>query len=245
MMPELVAHRGQMASYPENTLASIEAALACGARFIEFDVQCTKDKDLVVFHDVELGRVTGVKGNLFETTTGDLMQLRVTEPNRFPQGIFNEPVPMLSSVVSLLRRYPEVSAFVEIKEETIERLGVTAVVEQLSAELAPIHRQAIIISFHLETIAHIQQQGRHKTGWVLHNYDDRHRQQAQNLAPDYLIVNHTKLPDDQPLWPGDWQWMTYDIQDPELCIKYMNDVELIETGDICSMLKHPLFARGA
>ena len=65
-IPHLVAHRGLMESYPENTLISLESALLCGANYIEFDVQCTADGELIVFHDTELLRTTGIQGNLFE-----------------------------------------------------------------------------------------------------------------------------------------------------------------------------------
>ncbi|MDQ1363614.1 MAG: glycerophosphoryl diester phosphodiesterase, partial [Pseudomonadota bacterium] len=63
-IPNLVAHRGYMERYPENTLVGLEAALQCGAGYIEFDVQCAADGTLVVIHDTELTRTCGVNGNI-------------------------------------------------------------------------------------------------------------------------------------------------------------------------------------
>ena len=47
---------------PENTLVSFEQALEDGAEAIEMDVQLSSDDHLVIFHDDDLKRVTGVPG---------------------------------------------------------------------------------------------------------------------------------------------------------------------------------------
>ena len=244
-VPFLVAHRGQMATYPENTLAGLEAALQCGAVYVEFDVQSTADGVFVMFHDEELKRVTGVEGKLFETTYQALKELCICESERFPNASFSEPVSTLAEVVRLLQRYPKATAFVEIKEETIDEFGVEKVIDQLLEEIAVIRRQCVVISFHQEALKYVQSKGGFRVGWVLHKYDEQHHKQAQGLNPDYLIVNHTKLAEDQAPWRGDWDWMLYDITDPELALKYADDVTFIETGDVCAMLKHPVLALNA
>lgn len=241
-IPSLVAHRGQMATYPENTLAGLEAALQCGAGYIEFDVQSTADGALVIFHDVELKRVTGAAGKLFETTHKSLNNLRISEPERFTDASFNEPIATLKEAVKLLQRYPKATAFVEIKDETIDKFGVAKVIDQLLGEITVIHQQCVVISFHFEALECVQQKSNFRIGWVLRKYDEKHRQQAGRLKPDYLIVNYTKLDEGQPPWGGDWEWMLYDIMDPEVALKYAGDVKLIETGDICAMLRHPELA---
>ena len=43
---------------PENTLASLEAALAAGVRAVEFDLHVASCGTPVLFHDVNLGRNT-------------------------------------------------------------------------------------------------------------------------------------------------------------------------------------------
>ncbi len=60
--PHLIAHRGNAAEFPENTLPAFESALELGVRNIEFDVQLTSDKVPVVIHDADLqtrGRPVG------------------------------------------------------------------------------------------------------------------------------------------------------------------------------------------
>ena len=51
MPPLVIAHRGDSARRPENTLASFASALEVGAEIVEFDVQLTRDGHVVVLHD--------------------------------------------------------------------------------------------------------------------------------------------------------------------------------------------------
>jgi glycerophosphoryl diester phosphodiesterase len=56
----LYAHRGAAAERPENTVPSFERALEVGAEALEFDVHATRDGVLVVSHDPDGARMTGV-----------------------------------------------------------------------------------------------------------------------------------------------------------------------------------------
>lgn len=56
--PVVVAHRGDSAHHPENTLAAFRAARALGVLMQEFDVQATRDGALVCLHDESLDRTT-------------------------------------------------------------------------------------------------------------------------------------------------------------------------------------------
>ncbi len=53
--PQVIAHRGSSAAYPENSWAAFEAAVAEGADVIECDVQGTRDGVLVIRHDLRIG----------------------------------------------------------------------------------------------------------------------------------------------------------------------------------------------
>lgn len=59
--PVVIAHRGASAQAPENTLAAVDAAADLGVRWVENDVQRTKDGELVVIHDDSLERTTDVE----------------------------------------------------------------------------------------------------------------------------------------------------------------------------------------
>ncbi|MCB0316192.1 MAG: glycerophosphodiester phosphodiesterase, partial [Calditrichaeota bacterium] len=56
-------HRGAAGHAPENTLTSVETAIALGADWIEIDVYLV-DGELVVFHDARLERTTNGQGYL-------------------------------------------------------------------------------------------------------------------------------------------------------------------------------------
>jgi glycerophosphoryl diester phosphodiesterase len=74
-----VAHRGlydQAAGRPENSLAAFAAAAAAGYP-CELDVHLTDSGDLVVLHDFDLGRATGVARPVATLTAADLPGIRL------------------------------------------------------------------------------------------------------------------------------------------------------------------------
>ncbi len=79
-----VAHRGYPVKYPENTLASFEAALQLNYAYLELDVQLSKDGVPIVFHDFTLERVTNGKGKVKDYDWGELQRLKVHGQERIP-----------------------------------------------------------------------------------------------------------------------------------------------------------------
>ena len=69
------AHRGFSEKYPENTLLAFQKAVEAGCDGIELDVQLSKDGEIVIFHDEEIGRVTGQKGFVWDYTVKELKQM--------------------------------------------------------------------------------------------------------------------------------------------------------------------------
>jgi glycerophosphoryl diester phosphodiesterase len=59
--PVIYAHRAGAAYAPENTLAAIRNSHRLGAKWVENDVQRTRDGQLVVIHDPTLTRTTNVE----------------------------------------------------------------------------------------------------------------------------------------------------------------------------------------
>lgn len=75
----LYAHRGlhdNESDAPENSMKAFEKAVEAGYG-IELDVQLSKDKVPVVFHDFTLERVCGVKGKIYDYTYEELQQFRL------------------------------------------------------------------------------------------------------------------------------------------------------------------------
>src|ERR1019366_4446225 len=53
-----IAHRGASGHAPENTMAAFRRAVELGARFIETDLQLTRDARVIAIHDFTLDRTT-------------------------------------------------------------------------------------------------------------------------------------------------------------------------------------------
>lgn len=73
------AHRGASEYAPENTMLSFMLGLSMGANGIETDVHQTKDGVLVLFHDDNLKRVTGVNGMVYDYTLSELKSFLVSQ----------------------------------------------------------------------------------------------------------------------------------------------------------------------
>ena len=73
------AHRGASEYYPENTFLAFYAGLAMGANGIETDVQMSRDRIPVLFHDRTLERMTGKPGSIGEYTYDELMAIEASK----------------------------------------------------------------------------------------------------------------------------------------------------------------------
>lgn len=69
------AHRGAAGQYPENTMLAFSKAIEFGATGIETDVQMTKDGQLVLIHDENVHRTTGVQGWVKDLTLAEIKEL--------------------------------------------------------------------------------------------------------------------------------------------------------------------------
>ncbi|MGW0538333.1 glycerophosphodiester phosphodiesterase family protein [Streptomyces sp. NPDC003032] len=70
-----IGHRGAPEIAPENTLASLEAAVDSGAEWVETDVQFTKDGQPVIMHDATVDRTTNGTGRVDHLTAAEIAQL--------------------------------------------------------------------------------------------------------------------------------------------------------------------------
>jgi glycerophosphoryl diester phosphodiesterase len=73
-MTWVIAHRGASADERENTMRAFERAIELGADFVELDVQASADGALVVFHDLDLDRLTPLRGPLRARSFAELRE---------------------------------------------------------------------------------------------------------------------------------------------------------------------------
>lgn len=109
--PLLIAHRGESAEAPENTLGAVRLAWDRGDRAVEIDVRLTADGGIVVIHDADLRRTGGVRRSVAKSTWPELAGLDV---GRWKHACWaGERVPLLADVLSTV---PSGAAlFVEVK----------------------------------------------------------------------------------------------------------------------------------
>jgi len=115
--PLIIAHRGDSARRPENTLAAFASALEVGADIIELDVQLTADGHVVVIHDPTVDRTTNGKGRVGDLPLAPLRELSAGYPSRFGEAYAGERVATLAEVLSFLRG--RARALIEIKKESV------------------------------------------------------------------------------------------------------------------------------
>jgi len=63
-VPQVVAHRGYMAKYPENTMIAFHGAIDAKVDAIETDVRLANDGTVIISHDKFLKRIFGAQGSV-------------------------------------------------------------------------------------------------------------------------------------------------------------------------------------
>ena len=110
--PLIIGHRGAAARAPENTLAGLRMAKRLGVRWVELDVQLTRDGCPVLFHDARLERTTDGHGLLGDHA---LAEIEACDAGiRFSDEFRGEKVPRLEEAVALLAEL-ELAAIFEMK----------------------------------------------------------------------------------------------------------------------------------
>lgn len=95
---QVTAHRGSSASAPENTLRSIRQAIEDGAGYAEIDVQETADGVIVLMHDDNAQRTTGLNKPMWQVTYAELM--KASAGAWFNKKFADERVPTLDEVIT-------------------------------------------------------------------------------------------------------------------------------------------------
>ena len=98
--PLLFAHRGCSGVAPENTLPAFQKALDFGIPGVEFDIQIAATGELVVFHDSNLQRITGMDALVRETEFSAIREFDAG--GWFGEAFTGTRIPLLDEVLDLL-----------------------------------------------------------------------------------------------------------------------------------------------
>jgi glycerophosphoryl diester phosphodiesterase len=98
---KIIGHRGGVDGYPENTLANFKKAVELGADGVEFDVQLSKDGQIVVIHDELIDRTMSGTGLVKDHTLAELQEMSVTK--NFGPEFKTERIPTLQEVLTVVK----------------------------------------------------------------------------------------------------------------------------------------------
>jgi glycerophosphoryl diester phosphodiesterase len=213
-LPEIIAHRGNAAEYPENTLQALASAVELGVRHLEFDVQLTSDNVPVVFHDSTLERVADRPDSVHDLTWAQLAEIPVGEVKRFGSRFAFTYPPSLAQTVDAIAGWEGVTAFVEVKRASLRKLGRETVLRRTAEIVRPILDRCVFISFDLPSVKILRMMTGARVGWVLQELSEAELQHARAVAPDFLFCDLDRIREQTTqLWHGPWQWAVYEVRD--------------------------------
>lgn len=129
---KIIAHRGDKAHAPENTLAAFRKAKENGATCVEFDVMLTRDRVAIIMHDETLNRTTNGEGRVSECDSDYIATLDAG--SWFREAFAGERVPTLKDTILLLNEL-ELDANIEIKpcgdDEALARDTTRVIIDEV------------------------------------------------------------------------------------------------------------------
>ncbi|MFN2147093.1 MAG: glycerophosphodiester phosphodiesterase [Anaerolineales bacterium] len=147
--PYLMAHRGNRALLPENTLSAFQRAVADGADLLETDLHLTRDQVFVCIHDATVDRTTNGTGAVASFTCRDLQRLNAAAGN---PSLPAEPIPTLAELASWLP--DDIGLALELKTDRFLERGVVDALLQL-LQRSGIYARTLILSFSLARLESI------------------------------------------------------------------------------------------
>lgn len=235
-----IAHRGYSGNYPENTLIAYQAAFDCGARLVELDIQLTNDLTPVLHHDLSLKRMAGIDTNICEVSAEQLTHYKASYPKAFGHQFIDNGFTTLQQFCQWLAQHSEVTAFIEIKQESIDHFGLTAVANAVyhDIETSSVGSQAILISYNNAIIEKMRRLHGLQIGWVLPTLNHETYKTLEVLKPDFAFCDIDFLSNNnQNLLKGQWRWVAYNADNTDTVTAIENrGITWIETNEIGTLL---------
>ena len=238
---QLVAHRGYRFKYPENTKLSLLKAIEAGAIFIELDVQFSRDKLPIIYHDCNLLRVSGKNKSVFNINRSSLITETASESERLGQTFQLETISPLEDLVSILTQNPAVTAFVELKDESISHCGRGEMIHKTAEILYEVAENTVIMSFDYQLCLKAREISWPQVGVVLERWSDLNCEIINQIEPDYIFVDQEMIPRDCDLKSCELlqksNLVAYEIDDIQIGNNLLErGVDILETYEIGKFL---------
>jgi glycerophosphoryl diester phosphodiesterase len=146
------AHRGASYEAPENTLAAFLLAAELGADGVEFDVQLSRDGEVVVIHDFSLEATTDGQGLVRDKTLAELKELDAG--GRFDPPFAGQRIPALQEVLDAVGR--RLLLNIELKTASLRDDGLAAKVVRAVEENGLLDR-VVVSSFDPLAVRRVKQ----------------------------------------------------------------------------------------
>ena len=232
------AHRGFSSRYPENTMVAFEAARDAGADGIEMDVHLTKDGEVVVIHDENLLRTTGVDKMVGECTLSEITAIKASKTMA---DKFDAYVPSFDEFCAFIKE-SGMKANVELKTGVIYYPGIEEKVASVVKKYG-IEDKVIFSSFNPLSLVIMQRYlPECKMGFLFSNsINIKHISHLAKevafsyLHPDYKVISEEMLQETKACGLGINAWTINDPEevkrlmawgvegtitnDPEMCLK--------------------------
>jgi glycerophosphoryl diester phosphodiesterase len=227
----ITAHRGASAVYPENTISAFKGAMELNTDYIELDVQQTKDRKIVVFHDKDLKRIANINKKIKDLNYDDLSQIDIG--SYFNEKYKDERIPLLSDVLELVKD-SNVILNIELKVNDKDRNFEKQVIYLLN-QYNMLDR-CVVASQNYESVKKIENLDNNiKTVYVTSKLDnDVSSYEVDVLSLNYTIINPFLVDDIHQNNKEVYAWTVDDENVANLMIMFnvdniiTNDVELIQ-----------------
>ncbi|MBQ9746763.1 MAG: glycerophosphodiester phosphodiesterase [Clostridia bacterium] len=132
MKTKIMAHRGASAYAPENSLEAFALAIEMGAQGIELDIYETSDGRLVIHHDNNIKRMTGIDAKISETDFETLRSYNFAGEYRDKYDFIK--IPEFCEVLELFKP-TDMTINIEMKEGSVNYIrAIDALVREYDME---------------------------------------------------------------------------------------------------------------
>ncbi|RGD88800.1 glycerophosphodiester phosphodiesterase [Acinetobacter sp. SWAC57] len=146
----IIGHRGARGEAPENTLGGFQYIHDLGIRAVEFDVRQLKDHELIIMHDDNMLRTTGIDQALYP--------LNSTELDTYNQAHIwldweKQGTPTLRQALQIMQDFEHLEVEVKAVATQAEAERLT---QHLTQQLRDFEQSAVITSFDLKILQALQ-----------------------------------------------------------------------------------------
>ena len=181
----IIAHRGiHNEAIPENSMKAFSLALKKNIP-IEFDVHILKDKNIVVFHDDNLKRMTNKDKFIKECTYEEIKDLKLKNTN--------EKIPLLKDVLKLVdgKVLLDIELKMDVTDHSLED-GLIEILKDYNGEV-------ILKSFDYRKVIYLKKHTNYKIGLLIKRMSGFKDFIIRNInfniliKPDFLACNKNML----------------------------------------------------